>query len=313
MVAPYRPLEQIVRIPTIGDFMRQIYVSSVYGSDDHDGVSPDRPLATLDAAINRHAYNLTTSTTEHGMTVHLMPGHAETVATASAITLDIPNLRVIGHGWGTTRPTFTFSATASSIVISGANVYIENCVFKTGVDLLVTMLTITGTNCTLQSCTVLDNNASYHVINPITSSDTADDLSIFDHIHDGHLGKAGPASCIKIVGGENVLIIPKWMYADVTSGLIYNVTTASLNLQIMGRWTHPAFLRTSATEDLAINLKADTTGQVSGPINIRLQDDAANIDECLVGAAMSWFMPIYIVNANNEQGIAMKFAATADA
>ncbi len=291
--------------------MRQMYVHSDYGSSLHDGCTPERPMATIEQAVNKHAGN--NSETEYGCTIHAMPGHAETISAASQIDFDVDNIKVLGHGWGTQVPTFTFSATDATIIMAAANTWLENLNFKTGVDLLVNMLTISGASNTLKDCRVIDNVATTHVIDPIISTDAADDLQILDHVHDGHLGKAGPASCIKIVGGENVLIVPKWLFADATSGLIYNVTTASLNLQIFGRWNHPAYLRTAAAEDLAINLAATTTGQVAGPINVRLQDDAANIDECLVGADMSWFMPIYIVNADNEQGIAMKFSASTDA
>lgn len=72
------------------------------------GQSPDTPLATLDYAVGL-------CTANHGDVIYVMPGHAETVATAAAIDIDVAGVKVVGVGWGASRPTFTLSAVGANI------------------------------------------------------------------------------------------------------------------------------------------------------------------------------------------------------
>ena len=54
-------------------------------------------------------------------------------------------------------------------------------------------------------------------------------------------------------------------------------------------------------------------GRGKQPFYIRLQDDAANITEALVGADIQFFQPISIVNADGEVGLNTNITASADA
>jgi hypothetical protein len=78
-----------------------------------------------------------------------MPGHAETIAAASGITADVAGISIIGLGNGSLRPTITWSATASTFVVSAANVTISNIICTLTIDEVVSMWTISGANCTL--------------------------------------------------------------------------------------------------------------------------------------------------------------------
>lgn len=88
------------------------------GSDSYDGKSPERPMATLDAAIGL-------CTASQGDVIVVMPGHAETAATQ--VTCDIAGVRIIGLGIGRNRPTITAHASAVDCFnVTAANVSIEN-------------------------------------------------------------------------------------------------------------------------------------------------------------------------------------------
>src|SRR4051812_33688228 len=85
------------------------FVSSAAGSDSYLG-SWDNPFATLSYAISRAAT---------GDCIVLKPSHAEAVASAGAITVNVANLTIVGLGNGNGRPTFTFgTATSASILIT---------------------------------------------------------------------------------------------------------------------------------------------------------------------------------------------------
>ena len=86
-----------------------------------DKVSPAKLFTGLEEA-NTHAV------AARGDIIFCAPNHAETVGAAAAINLDKTGVSVIGLGNGAARPTFTFSATASTITMTAANVKLSNIV-----------------------------------------------------------------------------------------------------------------------------------------------------------------------------------------
>lgn len=105
--------------PTAFGFGNTYYVDS--GVAGSDGTSPASAMATLLAGNNK-------CTANQGDTVVLLPGHAENVAAATALT--IAGVRYIGLGEGDDRPTITFdTANTASYTSAVANLYFENIVF----------------------------------------------------------------------------------------------------------------------------------------------------------------------------------------
>jgi len=310
-IAPYRPMEQLVRLPSVGDFNRQLYVHADYGSVSHDGNSPERPLATLDQAINRHAGN--NSETEYGCTIHLMPGHAETITAAAQVVADQPRIKVLGHGFGNQRPTFTFTtAIAADIDITGADFWLENCRFVNGIDNLTNPLDLSGARTVLKDIELVDTNSSYHVDDWIVTTAACDGLRIEDIVYNGNGGKTGGQTVMSIVGGSDIIIIPKWMWGDCVTAFIENVTTACTNLQIFGRASWPAYFQQVNAADVIATCVATTTGRMGPFLNARLADDGANITEAFVGADMEFFQPINIVNADGESSLETNITASTD-
>ena len=87
------------------------------------GLSPDMPFATLDYAVGR-------CTASQGDIVYVMPSHAETVATAAALDFDVAGIKVVGLGWGNTRPTVQLSANLSTVEFNADDMWIENIIFE---------------------------------------------------------------------------------------------------------------------------------------------------------------------------------------
>lgn len=127
---------------TMGDFY---FVHSGTGSSSNSGTSPDQALATIDQAVNK-------CTASQGDVIIVLPGHAETIAAATSLVLDVAGIFVIGLGHGRNRPVLSFSATASRIPISAANVVVEGLVFLGAVADIVSGVTITGNDVTLRRC-----------------------------------------------------------------------------------------------------------------------------------------------------------------
>jgi hypothetical protein len=127
---------------TTGNFY---FVHASSGNDSNSGLVPDQPLATIDAAVNK-------TTASQGDVIVVMPGHAETIASATSLVLDVAGISVIGLGHGRNRPVLSFSATASRIPISADNVLVSGLVFLGAVADIVSGVTITGDDVTLRGC-----------------------------------------------------------------------------------------------------------------------------------------------------------------
>lgn len=121
------------------------FVDSGTGSNSYDGTSADAPLATIDAAIGK-------CTASNGDIIIVFPGHAETIAAATSLVVDVAGITILGLGHGDTRPTLTFSATASRIPVSASDVVIENLVFYSNIADIVSGVTVSGDDVTIRGC-----------------------------------------------------------------------------------------------------------------------------------------------------------------
>ena len=138
--APYLGQDQIpalnAGILKAQQFGNDWYVNSAAASGG-DGATPSAAKTTLAGAL---ALALS------GDRIFIAPGHAETVSAAAYLTWSQSGITVIGLGNGSNRPTFTFSATASQIIISGSNNVLSNIRVTSSIDEVVLMFSITGSN-----------------------------------------------------------------------------------------------------------------------------------------------------------------------
>jgi hypothetical protein len=106
--------------PTTGE---EFYVHNGTGSDGNPGTK-QLPFKTFDYAIGKCTAPSTTRAAAD--TIYLLPGHAENVASASAITCDVAGVTVIGLGNGGSRPKFSFTAAAATFVVSADDITFRN-------------------------------------------------------------------------------------------------------------------------------------------------------------------------------------------
>lgn len=123
------------------------FVDSVNGATTNSGSGPDDALAGLDAAVGK-------CTANQGDTIICMENHAETVGSAAAIDLDVAGITVLGLGNGGQRPTFTLSATGSTVEIGAADVTIKNLLFTTSAAATI-ILDVNSTDATIVGCDFL--------------------------------------------------------------------------------------------------------------------------------------------------------------
>ncbi len=119
--------------------------NGVGGNDGNPGTYT-KPFATLDYAVGK-------CTASRGDVIMLMPGHAETISSATALALDVAGIAVVGLGEGSLRAKFTLdTATTSTIAVSAANISIKNVVFSANFADIADLFTPTAVNFHCEDC-----------------------------------------------------------------------------------------------------------------------------------------------------------------
>lgn len=153
-------------MPTLTSFAGNVlFVSSATGADSggNDG-SRFKPFATLDYAIGRAMAN-------NDDAIMLMPGHAETITTATALAFDVAGVSIIGMGTGNKRPTITLStANTATISVTAANVSVQNCIFIGNFLSIATCFTVNGApEFWVDNCEFRDTSAILGFLSIITT------------------------------------------------------------------------------------------------------------------------------------------------
>src|SRR5688572_9887314 len=168
------------------------------------GTNPDTPFATL-------AYAYSSDRVAAGDVVYVMPGHVETIGAAGAITADIAGVTVIGLGEGALRPTFNFTTTDGTILITAASTTFKNLltVANTALD-VVDGIIVTGADCTLVDIHGREDGATKQFVLWLRLHTGAARAKVIRPRFLGAAGDAGVAA-IKISGViDGVLIEDAW-------------------------------------------------------------------------------------------------------
>lgn len=265
---------------------------SASGSGGEAGTSPDAPFLTLAAAQSA-------ARASKGDVVIIMPGHAETISAASGITLSKAGVAYIGMGWGTQRATFTLSATASTMLISGANVTLRNVIFTCSIDEVVTAISVTGAGAIIDRVDYTET-ATFQLIQFLLTAATATGLIMSNCYHQQITAPATAAQWISLIGTDRAQILSNTFLLTqqngATAAVIGSVTTAPLNIVIAGNRIVQLGGTTIAS---AILLVASTSGLVT---DNRIGSTATS--QLGVNAIASCYgAENYVTNAVNKSGI----------
>ena len=279
------------------------FVNSATGTNGVGyGQNPDAPFASIH-------YASTQCTANNGDRIYVMPGHVETVIGAGGLALAVAGVEVIGIGQGGSRPTVTLTtSTAATVTISAANVTVRNILFVGGIDALVSVLVISAADVSLIDCEYRDTSAM-QCGDCILTTAAANRLKIQNFIYTGDTA-AGTNAGIAIVGGDRILIDGLRMDGNFAVGGIDIRTTATTNLEVRNVWS---FRTRNSADIFIIDTITASTGQIGPNVNLRLQDNAANITEACTGATFVYIQPINIVNLAGESSMQTNITASTDA
>jgi hypothetical protein len=245
--------------PTTGTVFFVCNATNANGSDGNSGLRPDQPLATIAKAH-------TLATASKGDQIIVMPGHTEAVIAAGTITISKAGVQIIGLGSGRLRPVITYTtAVGASFDITGANVLVQNIVFKaTGVDAVTAAVNVSAADVTFRDCEFELADATNQATLGLLTTAAADRLRL-ERVHMHGTADAGTAAAVRIVGGTDAVVKDCVMTGAYTIGKggIDNITTPCVNLLVDGCTIN----NLTASSTNAINLAATSTGAV---VNCRL-------------------------------------------
>ncbi len=138
---------------------KQLWVSSTKGTSTNPGTR-SRPLSTVALAHTKCTANA-------GDVIIAMESHAESFTTASELTISKAGVQIVGLGQQNQRPTFTIDADVSGILISGAEVLLENVIIQAGFADVAKGMTITAADVVIDNVGFQDAAAAENFLTPI--------------------------------------------------------------------------------------------------------------------------------------------------
>ncbi|KKM23846.1 hypothetical protein LCGC14_1611100, partial [marine sediment metagenome] len=262
------------------------------GDTTGKGRNPDFPFLTIEFAVGQ-------CTANNGDRIHVMPGHAETVATDGGLAQDVDGVRITGIGEGDARPLITIgSAVEAAYIMSGAGCIMEHMRFSIAIDAATDPIQMSGAGSILRFCEITEASA-VEALDLISLAAGATRCKLHDLVIRGRNTTDGDAlNAIHLDGCDDVEIYNIHAYGgDWSEAVIFNEGDECLNVHI-----HHCLLETKAPEDLSIVLDTNATGNIHD-LKLVLNDDAANIDQCINEGNCYTFDPILVVNAVAEKGI----------
>ena len=158
--------------PLTGQVM---FVDTVNGVNAGTGNGPNNPYQTI-------AYALTQVTSGAYATIYVMPGSTTTISSATALTLNVANVAIVGLGTGAQRPVFAYTtANTAAIPVSAAGVTVQNMRHTGGFLSIARAYTVTAAGFTLDGCDFTDNSGVLNFLNIVNctgAANTADRLTV---------------------------------------------------------------------------------------------------------------------------------------
>lgn len=215
----------------------------------------------------------------------VLPGHAENVTDNTMLANLVAGTKIVGLGWGSNRPTFTWTATAGQWTLDQANVVVSNCKFDmTGVDAVVDGIEVSAAYCAIDNCEfdVADSDAAAALI-AISVGAAGTHFQFTRNFMHGE-ATAGITDGLLIDGATNNTYIAgnrMMASASASNGLI-RVSAAATELVIVGNII--ANTETASTACIAFG-NAANTGICAYNVLSTLNDGTASAQGVTFGAA----------------------------
>jgi len=145
------------------------------------------------------------------------------------------------------------------VILSAADIKVQNVVFECSVDSLVAAISVTGVNAHIDFCEFAAPTTAQNPLIWVLTSAAADGIKVTNCRTSG-LGnfEAGPASVLKLIGTDDAVVTNNYFFGNFSVAVIDNPTTAALRIEI----GYNTLANMNTTIDLAIDCFATTTGHI---------------------------------------------------
>jgi len=234
------------------------------------------PFSTLEYAFSQ-------CVADRGDIIFIKPGHAESIASATALNFDLAGVAVVGLGVGSNRPTFTFTtANTATIPVTAGNMSIQNCLFVGNFLSIASAFTLAAApNFAIENCEFRDTSAILGFLSIVTTtvSVNADGLYVVGNKRSSD-ATTTPGPLVTIAGTINrVTISENKLFHSVASTTAVVLTHGALVVDELVMEKNKVYcVNTANTADGILVTTSATTG--SGVISdnyIRSQDPSAAI------------------------------------
>lgn len=270
------------------------YVRSTGAQDGEDHfASSGNLVTTLQAGLARCRSN-------QNDIVYVLPGHAENIAGADALTNLVAGTQIIGVGapGATNNPTLTWTAAASSFLLDVANVTVSGLTLDwTGIDDIATPMPVTGAGCAVLGCTIKAETASVGVLKGVEATTGANGFrfcgNTFLSVGLAQLMTSSPVLISAAV--DDVLVCGNYISAanpgTSVLGLIA-VTAAATNVRIIGNYL--VQLNTAGTALFTVTVGAvAATGVIAYNNSLIATDVTSTTSGVTVNAAAAATMGVF--------------------
>lgn len=240
--------------------------------------------------------------------VLILPGHTENIAAADAMSSLVAGTQIIGLGAGNSRPTFTWTAAASTFLLDVANVRIQNCILNmdpgTGTTTVAAPMTVSAAGCQIQGCSIrMGTDANSKVTIGITTTAAADDFVFVGNQVYG----ATAAECttmMQFVGADRLQFHGNTVVGATSSasvGVIRFLTTASTDIKMFRNIVRNNKSGGGAG-DMAITGMAGVSGEADHLLMVVLGNNVASLTAAWgTPASMIFGRQCYVANTIAER------------
>jgi hypothetical protein len=254
---------------------------------------------------------------KRGDKIVVHPNHTESLGSADSWANLVEGVSIIGLGTGDTRPTFTFTDAASTLLLDQPGVKVVNCRFLCAGPSGTTALTVAAPLTVSGEGTALLGN--YFEIGIDADqlctnfcNVTGANVTFYGNEIRGLAQASTPTSCITLTGANYFKFVGNRCKAALSAaakGFIANSTTASADVFISDNFFHQWKSDSSACISLAAN--SVTTGTITRN-RFRVMNDASVQGVVYSGTGVDvQLFENTIVNNTNETGLLNQGTASA--
>lgn len=252
---------------------------------DVDGKA--RFFATIDAAVGE-------CTADAGDIIYVMPGHTETIASATSLVVDVAGVSIIGIGTGNLRPVLDFTATASSVEMDAANCRLSNMILKANVSAVVVAINVDADGIEIDNCE-FQYNATGDDFKTMIDVDAFDYAYIHDNRFIAEEGAAGAEDAIRLDDAHFVRIINNHITGDFTNAAIIGEGAAGQGLLIDGNFIYNSDYTAGHVIDLNVDFEGLIVKNLCGTAFPTAPETAFDPGSCRC-------LENYVCNEINESG-----------